>query len=293
MDPNVLPSNEHLSEKQLKFGYWYVTHKLQIKKWFTFSLLVAAAFLWIFTIGMLVKLYLIDYPRQLELERALPQSLVNPYAIEAAQPKQLQNKPVQVFEGSKGATDVTTEVVNPNEDFWATWSGRFSAEGATTTWKMEYILPSESKEIADLGLEAPGGLRAPRYEMRDLSWHKVDRHQIADYKKFFAERQRFDIQNITFSSETSADNTETVSRVSFDVTNRSAWSYWSVKFVVNLYRGTTLAGVNTVELEQFETGETRRVVLIWVQDLQAISKVEVIPQVNILEPSSYMSQKGS
>jgi hypothetical protein len=293
MDPNVLPSNEHLSEKQLKFGYWYVTHKLQIKKWFTFSLLVAAAFLWIFTIGMLVKLYLIDYPRQLELERALPQSLVNPYAIEAAQPKQLQNKPVQVFEGSKGATDVTTEVVNPNEDFWATWSGRFSAEGATTTWKMEYILPSESKEIADLGLEAPGGLRAPRYEMRDLSWHKVDRHQIADYKKFFAERQRFDIQNITFSSETSADNTETVSRVSFDVTNRSAWSYWSVKFVVNLYRGTTLAGVNTVELEQFETGETRRVVLIWVQDLEAISKVEVIPQVNILEPSSYMSQKGS
>jgi hypothetical protein len=184
-------------------------------------------------------------------------------------------------------------VVNPNEDFWATWSGRFSAEGATTTWKMEYILPSESKEIADLGLEAPGGLRAPRYEMRDLSWHKVDRHQIADYKKFFAERQRFDIQNITFSSETSADNTETVSRVSFDVTNRSAWSYWSVKFVVNLYRGTTLAGVNTVELEQFETGETRRVVLIWVQDLEAISKVEVIPQVNILEPSSYMSQKGS
>ena len=293
MDPNVLPSNEHLSEKQLKFGYWYVTHKLQIKKWFTFSLLVAAAFLWIFTIGMLVKLYLIDYPRQLELERALPQSLVNPYAIEAAQPKQIQNKPVQVFEGSKGATDVTTEVVNPNEDFWATWSGRFSAEGATTTWKMEYILPSESKEIADLGLEAPGGLRAPRYEMRDLSWHKVDRHQIADYKKFFAERQRFDIQNITFSSETSADNTETVSRVSFDVTNRSAWSYWSVKFVVNLYRGTTLAGVNTVELEQFETGETRRVVLIWVQDLEAISKVEVIPQVNILEPSYYMSQKGS
>lgn len=293
MDPNILPPGENITEKQLKWGYWFVTHKLEIRKWFTFAVMAIGALLWLFTIGMLVKLFLVDYTGYRTLLRELPVSLVNPAAIQAALPHPLDVRPVTVLEGAKGTSDLMLTVTNPNDDYWASWDGRFIAMSATTTAKREFILPGETKEFVDLGIESAGRVSAPRYDLAGLTWHKIDKHAIPDIARYYADRFRFEVKDIEFKNETSADGASSISRVTFFVTNRSAYSYWSVKFLANLYRGTTLAAVNSVELQQLETGETRRVDMVWVQELQAISKVEVIPQVNVLEAKSFMPQRAN
>lgn len=292
MNANALPPGENISEKQLKLGYWFVTHKLQLKKGLVFALLFTGAALILFTLYMLVRLYLVDYTGFRQMERQMILNLVNPAAVEAALPRSLAIRPVQIFDGSSGAQDALIEVANPNGNYWASWTGRFNAANTTTTAKTAFILPGETKSIVDLGLESRLRLTGVRYEMTDLKWHKIDRHQIPDYQKYFADHFRFDIQNIKFASEPSPDQKSVIARVSFDVTNRSAWSYWSVGFATKLFRGTSLAAVNSVELQQFETGETRHVEEVWVQDLQAISKVEVTPAVNILDPKVFMPQRS-
>jgi hypothetical protein len=293
MNPNILPPDQNISEKQLHLGYWFVTHKLEIKKWFTFALMLLGAALWLFTIGMLVKLYLVDYTRDRATDRALAVSLVNPNAIAAAAPRPLVVNPVVTLVGNKGAIDATVTVTNPNDDFWVSWTGRFDGLSATSTSRQEFILPGETKQLLELGVE--GGRRSgtARYVAGDPVWHRVDKHVIPDYKAYLAERFAFDVANVEYSSATSADGASVISRVTFDATNRSAYSYWTVKFLIDLYRGTSLAAVNSVELDQFETGETRQVEVVWVQDLAAISKVDVVSQVNVLDAKSFMSQKGA
>lgn len=293
MDPNILPPDENITEKQLKFGYWFVTHKLVLRKWFTFALMVVGALLCLFAVGMLVKLYLIDYSGYLKLQQELPVSLVNPAAVQAELPRQLDVKPVTVLQGTNGAQDLMVTVTNPNASWWATWDGRFAAGASSSTAKREYILPGETKEFLDLGEESVAGFAGAKYGISGLVWNKVDKHVIPDYSAYYGERFRFDVSNVAFTSEKSPDGANVVSRASFDVTNNSAYSYWTVKFLVNLYRGDTIVAANSAELSQLETGETRHVDMVWVQDLPAISKVEVIPQVNVLDPNAYMPQKGS
>ncbi len=289
MDANVLPPDQNLSEKQLKFGYWFVTHKLQLKRGLEFALMAVSAGLFLFTIAMLVKLFLVEDTAFRAMQRQASQNLVNPAVIAARVPKPLSVKTSAALEGGKGTSDAYAEITNPNKDSWASWTGQFSAQGATTTPRREFILPGETKPVVDLGIESPR-LTGLKYEIRDLAWHRVDRHDIPDYAAYRDNRLRFDIKDVVFTSAPSPDGKSTVSRVSFTVVNGSAYNYWTVRFIARLYRGTSIAAVNTVELQAMKTGETRKVEMAWVQDLQAISKPEVIPDVNILDLSVYMPQ---
>ncbi len=290
MDPNVLPKDEHMTEKQLRFGYWFVTHKLQMRQAVTVMLFVLCVGFLLFTVGMLVKLYLLEDASSRALERSAAQSLVNPNAIKAALPKALTVKPAEVLDGGQGRFDTSVRVTNANDDFWAEWDGRFAADGATTTAKTNFILPGETKQFVDLGIDSATRLRNVRYEMGNLRWHRINRHEIPDYVRFHDTRINLDIQNVAFTSTPSLDGKSVISRVSFSVTNRSSYSYWSIRFLVNLFRGTSLTAVNAVDLQQLATGQTRQVEVVWVQDLAAISKVEVIPEINIFDSQVYMAQ---
>ncbi|TAL18982.1 hypothetical protein EPN90_04965 [Patescibacteria group bacterium] len=287
MDPNSLPPND-LTEKQLKFGYWYITHKLKLRRVLILILLIIDAGLLLFSVGFAVKLYLIDYVRDVRLERELGRNLVNPAAIAAALAKPLLRKEVQVLDGGKGLVDVYAEISNPNLNYWATWTGQFVGENTTTTKKTEYVLPGETKSVIDLGLESPSRMAGARYEISDFAWHKVNPHLVPDYPRYRDDHLKFEVSDAQFASTASADGKGVVSRVSFTVTNHSAYGYWTVNFLAKLYRGTALVAVNSVELQQLETGEVRNVDLIWVQDLAAISKVEITPSVNILDPKAIM-----
>lgn len=290
MDPNVLPKDEHMTEKQLRLGYWFVTHKLRMRQALTIALFVVCVGFLFFTAVMLAKLYVFEDAGARALERNLAVSLVSPNAIEAALPKPLVVKPVDVLDAGRGRFDLLVKVTNPNDGFWVEWDGRFLADAATTTVHAAFLLPGESKEFVELGIENPTRPRGARYEMHAFRWHRLNKHEIPDYPRFRDTRLDIDIENVQFTATPALDGKSAISRVSFSVTNRSSYSYWSARFLVRLFRGTALAAVNAVELQQLATGETRQVEVVWVQDLAAISKVDVIPEINIFDPHVYMSQ---
>ena len=67
---------DNLTEKQLKRGYWFVTHKFQLKKALTISLIVLNVGLWGYVIfGLTV--YLIDFKNYQSAMNQLPQNLAN------------------------------------------------------------------------------------------------------------------------------------------------------------------------------------------------------------------------
>lgn len=286
---NILPTDEHLSEKQLKFGYWYVTHKMQLRNGLIFFLLLVATGSILSSVYLFSKIYLFEDVRYQRVMAQITKPVVNPQAILAAQAKQLSVGTVRAMEGGNATVDVVTEIANPNMHYWASWTGQFVEQNTTTTQREMYILPGETKEIADLGIVSPTGMRSARYQITDIQWHKVNPHELANYQAFRDNRLQFAINNTSFSTAPSPDGKSTVSRVVFDVTNRSAYSYWSVQFLVNLYRQTSLAAVNSVEIQELKSGETRHVEVVWVQDLSAVSKVEVLPFVNIFDAKTYIS----
>lgn len=289
MDKNILPTDENLSEKQLKFGYWFITHKLQLRKGLIFFLLLVATATLCTSIYIFSKVYLFEDVRYQRVMAQITQPVVNPAAVLAEQPKQLTTAPVQALEGGNATTDVFTEVSNPNMHFWASWTGQFVEQSTTSTQREMFILPGETKEIVDLGLISASQMRSARYQMSNLQWHKINPHELSNYQAFRDNHLQFDIKNIVFNTVPSPDGKSMTSRVTFDVTNSSAYSYWSVQFILNLYRQTSLAAINSVEIQELKSGETRHVEVVWVQDLTAVSKVDILPFVNILDTKAYIA----
>ncbi len=95
------------------------------------------------------------------------------------------------------------------------------------------------------------------------------------------------IEDVAFSRELEIDSEE-IGRVSFTVRNTTAYSYWEPSFTILLMRGGSVAGVTRTTLTRLKSGDERSVAVNWFGSLPAVTKVEVIPEVNLFDPDVYM-----
>lgn len=83
-----------------------------------------------------------------------------------------------------------------------------------------------------------------------------------------------------------------LSSLDFSITNLTDYGYYSVPFNIALYNGSDLVGVNIFVVNNFLAGETREVSLTWLSNIQRVTRVEVRPNLNILDDSLYLKYQG-
>jgi hypothetical protein len=275
------------SESQLAAASWYVSHKVLLKKIFIgFLIFLNVVFLGYGLYG-LVNYYLIEGPIFDRAMRNLSQSINYGAINAAAQPKSLAIGTTTIFNSGTGRYDFVAKILNPNSGWQAEFTYDFVADGAARPEKNGFTLPGEEKYFLDLGAEFKSKPRQAVLEVKNMRWQKINAHEIPDYAAWRDARLNFVFENVKFSPAVVA-GTISVSRASFDARNASAFSFWAVGFDVLLYRGSSLAAVNYITLEEFRSGQNRPVEVSWFESLPSITQVKVIPEVNIFDSKVFM-----
>lgn len=189
--------------------------------------------------------------------------------------------------------DLIVRITNPNDKFSANFDACFNISGHEFVCQSAFILPSETKYVFSLGKEITEDISTLSYSTKNIGWQRIDAHTIPVWADFSAERLNFAYADINFYGITDADSNRSSGNIlEFNAKNLSAYSYYDLPLNIALFEGTSLVSVNIYHLQNFLSGETRNVKINWPGDYRNV-RVEIIPNLNILNEAVYLKYQGS
>ena len=281
-----MPNNiyDNVSEKDLKTGYWYVTHRVLLRQLFIL-LLVAVAGGLIFYGGMgLVKYYVVDRAERATIETDMTKSKLNEKLLaEINTPLQLQVIGTTVLKTGDNSYDLVTEISNPNQQ-WLARAFDYSfvlADDEKTNVKTDFILPEQNKFVLYLNYQSDKSITDANILIENIQWEKVANYATAA-EKFL----QFEFANAMSLASSEAGDVA-LAGFRFDIINRSAYNFWEPRFTVMLLKQESLVGVFSVTLDKINAGEKVSVSRNVFQDVPRNVEIQVFPDVNILDSSAF------
>lgn len=265
-----------------KFLEWIVLRKIQLKTAFKILLIASSLALWGYGIYGLADWFFISGPAERAAIARLHENLVN-YSV---------RKPVKPIEVRASALianlkyDAYARVRNPNPNWSAVFEYGFSISGEELRWNKGFILPGEEKFLFDLGIPVKDKPGRTELVINGVKWRRVRSEVIPDYETFKASRLAFGFSAVEYVASLQVAG-RAVSRAEFTVTNRSGFGYFEVPLQIILWRGGSVAGINRAVVSNLSAGESRFVSVTWFEPIAGITKVEVRPDLNIMDDSIY------
>lgn len=270
-----------LSLEEMNFGLWLSEHRPKFIKALIIFLIILSAGLFIYSSYNYVIYLMSGNPASLAIT-----NLVNSPRQVAAD---LVIAPTQVFMTGDQA-DLATLITNPNAKFTATFSYCFQVAGQNVDCGQSYILPGDNKYIMALGKSLGSGAVSATLQVSNIFWQRIDGHKIPDWAAYSQSRLNLPVSAINFSpaAQSGLSNQINLNSLTFTVANQTAYSYYQVPLDILLFNGSQLIGVNRYYLENFLTGTSRNVKLVWPGDLNGVSQTQIVPDLNILDNSIYL-----
>ncbi len=292
MAENFLLEEDKEFRRHYKISLWWVEHREQLRKLgLAFGVAIGGLLtvfgLWTFTDSFLIggEAERVDVARMAIVGREL-----NAYSLATAA-KDLETSVITVLPSSTGKFDFATTLTNPNTDWWATFTYTFQVGDINTPVEHGYILPDEEKPLLALAAPFASAPSNAEGQISNLVWHRVDKRVTGPYEAFAKDRLAIEITNRLFSTDVQLDG-KPLGRVSFTAENHTAFSYYDLTLTIILRRGTSIVGVNRTTLSSLEAGQNQEVAVNWFGPLPSASEVQVIPEVNIFDLSSYKPLAG-
>lgn len=281
---------EELTEAELKFGYWFVTHRDQLRRALIIALIVFSVATFGYAIFDIIRFYGFYSQEHQQSLNTLSQNYIDVgyiHEVNAIQPLQVLSR--HVLPAGDGRVDIAARVVNPNTK-WAlkNVAFQFSHGGSFYDSQESFVLPGEEKYLLLLNVEGPRG-GTPQIFFQDQQWQRV-----INYQDWGPQRLNFLITNKKFLSarQSELSGQLPVSQAEAEITNATAYNYNEVEVQIALLSGSRLTGISKVALQDFSSGDKRQVVSRWTERLSAVSNVEIIPSVNIIDQSVYSEFEG-
>jgi hypothetical protein len=284
----VDPQNQNnfdMSERQLGFAYWFVTHKILLKKIALGVFIVFDAVFLLYGLYGFVDYFFITGPKETQMLAQLPKTLVDFRVVHQEAARGLEILSTNLVP-SAGKYDLVAKIRNPNEDWYAKFNYNFIVDGKPTKIQEGFILPKEEKFLFELAVEGMGA-RTASLTMSDIRWQKINPHEIPDYSEWKRIHFNFPISDISFNGIVRADS-KVFSQATFKVKNLTAFDFWHVDFKAVLYRGPVIAGVNFIQIDKFYTSDEKDVTLTWYEPIPGVTRVEVYPEVDVFDEKNYI-----
>lgn len=286
---------EGLSTKKLDFGLWYVEHKRYFRQAFIGFLIIIGAVTWIYSIYGFAYYIARGMAEDEELVRTLVETkIISHEYLKQISAQDLKYYPVHIFKSGEGKYDLAVRVENSNQRWWAEINYYFSAGNIHTKETASFILPNEAKYLMALARDFRVKPANAQLVVKNISWHRVDRHEIADWEDYKNNYLNIAVENIKFIAASRSKITEKINlnQVNFDVVNKTAYNYWQVDFPILLYNGSKLIGVNKYSVSELMSGETRQIQVRWPGNLGRVSGAEAVPELNILRDDIFIKFEG-
>lgn len=266
----------NLTDKQLKWSYWYISNKLKIRRYVTIFSLLAAVLFWLL-FGWQMADFIANYNfDQYRIGQMLFTSSPYQGLLDSLRPQELIISDTETFMEENSRYDFLISARNPNNDWLVTFDYRFSDGENASAYKQGFIMPGEEKYLMDLGHESG----ASKLEITNQYWKRV-----VAVESIINARLRFEVADEKLYPGTVAGEPN---RVVFKMSNNSAFSFWNVGAQVFLYSAGSLVSINYIDIKQFRAGETRQIEVDWNYRLPGIDSIEVRPDLNVFDENNIM-----
>lgn len=293
MEEPWLKEEEKEFRRFYRLSLWWVEHRDGLRKTGLWLFVIAEALLAVWVVWMFASVYVIgptqERPHFDFLVNGGQQDLRAYSSAQAAEP--LESEPVSVFSLGEGRYDLFTFVVNPNKDWYATFTYRFVSSDIRSGAQRVSILPDEEKPLAAFAIEATSPPRGGELEISDVVWHRIDAHVIQDIESWKEERLALAISEAVLTQEDVLEN-KPLTRTTFRVENKTGFSYYDPQFFLLLKRGGRVVGVNQTILDSLDAGEQKEVVVNWFGAVASAAQVEIIPQIDLFSLATYKPLQG-
>lgn len=276
----------NLGEKELKYSYWFVTHRVFLRKLGIVLLGAVVLSLLVYGIILITNYYIRSSQDTQNLAASLAQEKLNLELLaESNKPKALDIGETMVLRGGTGTVDFLVEVSNPNLQ-WAVSSldYYFLIGEEKTPVKTAFVLPGQSKYLLNFNYLSASTNVVARVVLENIKWEKV-----VDFEALQTKTLDFEIKNTKIEPIIKPTNTdpESVTKISFDIFNKSAYSFWEPRFVVLLERGGQIVGVAETQINSLGSSERKTETLNLFQSIPAATQIRIMPDINILDPNVF------
>lgn len=284
-----------LTVRKLDVGLWYLEHKNLLRKILIGFLIFISAVSWPYVIYGFAN-YL---SRGMAEDKALADDIVNSGRIDhdtiiGLSPKDLSFGSISMLPAGNNKYDFFARIQNPNERHGAEFVYYFSDGNKNSESLSGFILPGETKYLLSLGNEFERRPASSQLKIDGLKWITIDRHQISDWSEYGSRRMDIAISDTKFTPAGQSGLSDKISlnSLEFNALNNTVFNYWNVDFIVLLYGGSNIVGINKYSLDEFMSGQSRRASMNLPGELSHVSKIEVFPEINILRDDIYIGYEG-
>ncbi len=286
---------EGITAKRLNFGLWYVEHRAQLRKVLNGFLIVVAFFSWTYTFyGFAYYIFKGRKQDDILAQQIVQAHVISHEHIARAGVQDLQYYPTKILKSGDKDYDIITQIRNPNKKRYAYFDYAFIVSGQEMGRARSFILPEEDKYLIFFGQEFSAKPTNAQLSIDNISWVKIDPHKISNWTSFAQEHLDIVISEEDFISAQQSELSEKLSlnQLYFKAANKTPYNYWEVKLTILLYDREGIIGINKYSIAEFMSGETKEVEMSWLGKLSKVTKIEVIPEIDILDKDNYIEFTG-
>lgn len=272
-----------VSGQQLRWSQWWLDHRDQVRK------VAVGIFAGFDAILLIIGIWgITDWLALggIKEEQAIRQMTSASYGqVQGITLEEVQIGAPIVLPAATGKIDVLIPVENRNMNFWAELEYRLVVGGAEQPLQTAFILPSQAKYLTGLSLSTENG-SSVEVKIENRVWHRAVTVGGVDQQAFADTRLNIVGENAVFKPSDPLA-TSPSSSAAFTLANHTAFSYYDVGLLVLLYRGDAIVGANRIQVDQLAAGAKKPMEIFWYQSLPQVTKVEVVPDMNIYDPGIY------
>ncbi len=286
---NISFSSDKKTNKKVRdkfdFSLWFLKNRSKFFIFIVLFLLVLSAGLYLFSF---YNLY--DYISGSKKEEGLLQELTNTNVslTPSRTAIDLEIGNIQSF-SHNSRYDFVSKVKNPNSNFFAEVNYCFYSGEIELACGNSMIFPEETKYLMALAISLDKQPDNLNLVLKNIGWERLDTKKYPNWSEYFSSRSNFAITEAKFTAE-KADSGY-INKVSFFITNNSAYNYWELPLSIVLFKGNTVVGVNRYIISEFMSLSQKDINLSWMNSVKSVDRVEVIPDLNILDEDNYIRYK--
>lgn len=295
VDINSYHDPSGLTVSKLDAGLWYVENKDKMRNSVFIALLAIGALFWMYFILQFSSYIVTGISLERKIVREiLAQNLPPTSFYREPGIYDLELLPVRVLNASGQKKDFIGQVSNPNQRHWARFKYSFNIGGQKLSEKQGFVLPGQKKMLLDLG-RAAANTSGVVLLIEQIEWGRANPHDFGRWDDFYEDHMEFEFSQINFidGDDSSLSEKLALNNLSFQVANKSDFNYWNVPLIISLYNYNDLVSIGTYEVNDFEADSLRNVNFTWPGNFPNISKIEVVPDLDVTRLDIYKDFKSS
>ncbi len=275
-----------LSNKDLKYGEWWVRHKLGLERALIVFLSLVCIIFWSYSLVIWGGYAIFGYVHDATVANRQAVEFINfENTRNITRPMPLVVNNVRIFRSGINTYDIVGTATNPNKRFAANATFLVTMPDGQEWRGSSVVLPGQESTVGVFGINTTAYPTAAQLVFEQADWSRADAHEIPDVTTYIANRQQFPVLDVSFS-QPSIDAFPTIS---FRFANASAYSYWQAPFFVELLSAGNVVGVVPILEERLRTGDERDVFLQYFGDAISIDTVRLLPSIDFFDADNYIA----